>query len=154
METGNEEQPGLFDRYLAFPLMLLLMFVAPNYIGDVSLDGLDAYILSAPVGSTREHVEEGVRHFEHCYYRKPSRIEAGGAVDYIFRGTTSDVGFFASVAVHCPFGQDGRLTRQCSRSQWALVPADVEAFERWSHSDVTQADEWSNAGNPECPVRD
>jgi hypothetical protein len=153
MAKAAESKMRTFDK-IAVPLLFVLMFVAPNYMGDVSLDGLDAYILSAPVGSSREQVETGVRRFEHRYYRKPSRHETSDAVDYIFRGTTSDVGFFAAVTVHCPFGSDARLTKQCTRSAWTLIPADVEAFERWSNSDVTQADEWSNAGEPECPVRD
>lgn len=153
MAEESEERMRPFD-WVAVPTMFVLMFVAPDFMGDVSLDGLDAYVLSAPPGSTRAQVNAGVRHFTHCYYRTPRRTETRFATDYVFRGTTSDVGFFVSVTVHCPFDHYGELMRGCTRREWALIPADVEAFERWSNSDVTQDPEWSNAGEPECPVRD
>jgi len=149
-EAGN----AILSNLIAVPALFVIMFVAPDYIGDVSLEGLDAYVLSAPIGSTREQVDAGVRHFAHCYYRKPRRVETADAVDYIFRGTTSDAGFFVSVSVHCPFAPDGGLSGRCTRSLWALIPADVEGYERRTNSLVTQADEWSNAGQPDCPIRD
>lgn len=153
MATDDDDGPKIFDR-LAVPIVFALMFIAPNYMGDVSLESLDTYILSAAVGSTREEVEAGVRRYEYCSYRKPARTVTATSADYVFRGTTSDVGFFASVTVHCPFGEDGLLVAKCSREQWTLIPADVEAYERWSNSYVNQADEWSNAGEPGCPVLD
>jgi hypothetical protein len=150
----GQESNSLLSNLIAVPALFVIMFVAPDYIGDVSLEGLDAYVQSAPIGSTLEQVDAGVRHFAHCYYRKPRRIETGDAVDYIFRGTTSDAGFFVSVTVHCPLASDRRLSHACTRKLWALIPADVEGYERRTNTLVTQADEWSNAGQPDCPVRD
>jgi hypothetical protein len=154
LDSAEKERKTFFDRFLAIPALFVIMFVAPDYMGDVSLEGLDAYVLSAPVGSTREKVDSGIRRFQHCYYRKPGVTETDGAVDYVFRGTTSDVGMFVAVTVHCPFGADGRLSAQCTRREWALIPADIEAFERRTNSYVNQDSEWSNAGRPECPVLD
>lgn len=141
------------DRIIV-PVFFVFYFFSQDLMGDVSLEGLDTYVLSAPVGSTREQLGGRVAHFKHCYYRSPGWADTGDAVDLTYRGTTSDVGYFVSVKVHCPFGADGTLSKQCTRSEWALIPSDIEAQEKRSGWLVNSAPEYSNAGEPECPVRD
>jgi hypothetical protein len=152
-EEARSPTARWIDRIL-LAAFIPFYFVSQDLIGDVSLEGLDSYVLSAPAGSTREQLDARVAHFKHCYYRSPSRTDTGDAVDYLYRGTTSDVGYFVSVKVHCPFGAGGTLAGQCTRSEWELIPSDVDAQEKKSGWLVNSAPEYSNAGQPECPVED
>lgn len=152
--ASDEGGTSPLSQFIGIIGILFCLFVAPKLMGDVSLEGLDAYVLSLPAGSSREQIEAAVKRFEHCFYRPAHRSMSDHAADYVFRGTSSDVGLFVSVKVHCEFGLGGLLAGRCSRSQWALIPANVEAFEKWSGWNINQADEWSNYNLPECPVRD